>query len=403
VQAVAHAQSTDPFWGCGLLGKDIDPTNAVWKDLIVSMQKTNKLNKVPTWNWDIQPHSDEKVSPDFLFMPNIQCGGTNAGAGASYLDQSTALPEGAKMATIALGGNEPDQVGYCQNYTQATHGMPCDGYKMRDGQCTGADECYCAWDSKAGLCRYDVTGCGMWPVATSDSQCTGQPFPFWCAGKNKKICSAGQDPKECCSTACQKDMVSSFSKFFLSMAYKGYTYATTPIVAGDLAFVDELLQGAGCDQAAVKALKGADRLKRGCPTHSAFHFYTTGCPADPESAITGFVDRVAQAKTLNAKYGLAGSIVNELGSLKGTDTQCSDNQIAAMMGKLFEHLAGAGSGVVSQMTWFSEQEVGGTFDLRLIRDGKLTAQGEQYKNSCLSWAQHVGVNADDTESDQLVV
>merc|ERR1712048_206763 len=116
-------------------------------------------------------------------------------------------------------------------------------------------------------------------------------------------------------------MLSAFSQFFVDMAYKGYTYATTPIVAGDLTFTDEMLAGAGCDHADVKSLKGADRLKRGCPTHSAFHFYTTGCPADPESAVTTFADRVTQAKAMNTKYGLAGTIVNELGSLMGKDKE----------------------------------------------------------------------------------
>ena len=105
------AQALEPFWGCGLLGKDIDPTNPTWQSLIADLKKTNHLNKVATWNWDVKPQSDEHLSNDFLFFPNVQCAGTSAGAGASYLEQSTALKDGAQMGALALGGNEPDQVG----------------------------------------------------------------------------------------------------------------------------------------------------------------------------------------------------------------------------------------------------------------------------------------------------
>jgi len=309
------------------------------------------------------------------------------------------------MGALALGGNEPDQVGYCQNYTHPhTSGLPCDGFKMRDQQCTGTNECYCQWDSQSGLCLYDVTGCGMWPVGSSDSDCKGDPFPFWCFGKGKKECAPGQDPSQCCSTPCHSGMLSAFSQFFVDMAYKGYTYATTPIVASDLTFTQQMLEEAGCGSDAVKALKGKDRLKRGCPTHSAFHFYSTGCPTNPETAVQGFVDHVALAKELNAKYALAGTIVNELGSLKGTDTTCTDDQIAAMMGKMFEHLeTDAGKGVVSQMVWFNEKEIGGTFDLRLIKNGALSKLGDSYQTACSAWAQKNGVDLGKTSAENEYV
>merc|ERR1712151_193469 len=148
---------------------------------------------------------------------------------------------------------------------------------------------------------------------------------------------------------------------------------------------------------------GPDRLKRGCPTHSAFHFYSTGCPTNPEQAVSGFADHVQVAQALNAKYGLQGTIVNELGSLKGTDSACTDDQIAAMIGKLFEHLKTT-PGVVSQMIWFNEDQTGGTFDLRLIKDGQLSKLGEAYKGACTSWAQQNGVNIDNNAAaNQLVV
>merc|ERR1712107_259498 len=61
-----------------------------------------------------------------------------------------------------------------------------------------------------------------------------------------------------------------------------------------------------------------------------------------------------------------------------------------MMGKLFDHLTTDGKGVVSQMTWFNQNGVGGTFDLRLIKDGKLSALGEKYKTVCQTWSQANG-------------
>lgn len=189
-----------------------------------------------------------------------------------------------------------------------------------------------------------------------------------------------------------------FSQFYVEMAYKGYTHATTPIVASDLSFTEQLLEEAGCNDPVVMALQGKERLRRGCPTHSAFHFYTTGCPTDPEASVQGFVDHVKASKAMNAKFALEGTIVNELGSLKSHDTSCTDEQIAAMMGKLFEHLQTSdGTGVVSQMIWFNENQTGGTFDLRLVKDGKLSKLGEAYKTACQSWAQHHGVGSLDED------
>merc|ERR1719265_1777976 len=142
-------------------------------------------------------------------------------------------------------------------------------------------------------------------------------------------------------------MAKAFSQFFKAMAIKGYTYATTPIVANDLTFVKQLMDEAGCGTEDVKKLKGQARLKAGCPTHSAFHFYSIGCPKDPESAAQGFRTKVTMAKDLNTEYALEGTIVNELGALKGSDTQCTDDEIAAMINKLFDYLK-ANQGVVSQ-------------------------------------------------------
>jgi len=312
------------------------------------------------------------------------------------LNQNATLPNGVATATMALGGNEPDQVGFCQNYTHSDH-EECNGFKMRDGQCTGKAECRCTnWSAEHG-CLYEVTGAGMWPIATApEFGCTGQPFPFWCFGKGKKLCGANEDSKHCCSTNCRAGMQSAFKNFYMGMADKGYTYATTPIAASDLTFVQEMMEAQGCASDEMKKSKGQERLKQGCPTHSAFHFYSVGCPKDPDSVVKGLFDaRVHLAKKINAKFGLEGTIVNELGSLKNTDTDCKDEEIALMMSKMFEFLQSEeGRGVVSQMVWFNEDQTGGTFDLRLVKDGKLSMLGETYKTACTNWAQDNGIVAE---------
>ena len=81
-----------------------------------------------------------------------------------------------------------------------------------------------------------------------------------------------------------------------------------------------------------------------------------------------------------------GTIVNELGALKGNDKTCDDATIAALIKAIFDYLSSdEGKGVVTEMIWFNQDQVGGTFDLRLIRDNQITPMGQQYLDSCKSW------------------
>lgn len=393
--AVVASPTSAPFWGCGLVGKDVDPTDGVWKrDIIDPLRASNRGNPIPVWNWAAYPQADDKYSEDFLFFPNMQCAGTNKIQSDSFFEPTTR--EGWQFAPLALGGNEPDQMGFCQQYKpdKPVHKITdCNSYNMRsgDGACS---DCDCL-SMGGGGCVYNVTGCGMWPQQ-GDSCATTSPFPFECFGAQKcledKACPVppGVSPADArvCTSMCQDSMKDAFKDFYRQMAAKGYGYASTPIVASDLTFLQELLERAKCDAVDVKRLSGVEKLKQGCPTHSAFHFYSTGCPTDPDAAIEGFKEKVRAAKAINDQFGLEGTIVNELGSLKTkNDEACKLQTIATMMEHLFSFLeTDEAKGVVKQMVWFNQDSVGGTFDLRLVSDGKITSLGTAYLNACKGWA-----------------
>lgn len=379
----------DPFWGCGLVG-DIRPGVAVWDSLIKDLQATSHAGLVATWNWDVLPQQGQAYNDHFLFFPDAQCGGTSSGAATAFpvYTGQTLSPGGPRLANLALGGNEPDQVGYCQVYNSPGYPMThCDGYKMRAND-PACGDCKCLdWKPSTG-CTYDVTGCGMWPIG--DASCKAalspdmkEPFPFDCFGSKSS--------PALCPAPCKDAVLSNFKQFYKDLAAKGYQYASTPIVASDVQFNRDLLKAAGCDSSALGV--GQARLAQGCPTHSAFHFYSAGCPslADPSASIQDFKAKVQASKRLNADFHLQGTIVNELGSLKGADPTCPPENMSAMMRELFEYLkSDDGKGVVSQMVWFNQKEVGGTYDLRLVGDGDvLTDLGKTYSAVCQDWAKAV--------------
>jgi len=393
-----------PFWGCGLVGKDIDPSKPVWRDLAGALKATNAFGKVSTWNWDTAPQHDEKLSSDFLFFPESQCGAISKGQEKGFPQPGDALVGDSTVASMALGANEPDQPGFCQTYGPLP-GSPgpltnCDSEKMRAGQCPPPpNDCTCFDWNTLHYCKYNVTGCGMWPVGAQGECSSGgtAPFPYQCFGEHKSICAEGPGG-DCCEAKCRDAAARNFNDFYHEMGNRGYTYATAPLVASDLSFSRDIMGAAGCDAPEVKLATGGERLRKGCPTHSAFHFYSTGCP-EPGASIQGFKDKVQTAKRLNSDFNLAGTVVNELGSLDSLDPAgqpCAPERISGMMSDLFEHLqTEEGRGVVSQMVWFNQDKTGGTFDLRLVNDDTqmLTPLGEQYQQSCLKWAASNGVRA----------
>jgi len=399
-----------------LLGH-VDSKNNAWKTMINELKKTNSDEVVPTWNWSPEPTVNDGVTKDFMFFPNSQC------ASISPFDESlpkydTDLLNSARMAPLLLASNEPDQPGMCQ-FCKAGTGDDCKkcwSYNNRTTPClvncaqplknsaewpgNGGDEPY----------KYDVTGCGMWPLTQSackNNQTEKSPFPFECFGKwafppgGPNPATQNEHPlhwdntSESCSDDCKNAVISDFKNFYKGAKDKGYSYASTPLVASDLKFIDDLMKQAGCAEPKTTSLKGKERLEQGCPTHSGFHFYTDGCPRDghtEEQLLQGFIKNVETSRKLNIKYNLDGTIVNEVGSLIPLDNPvatCDPKDMASMMAGMFSYLEGDGSGVVSQMIWFNQDHVGGTYDLRLVDENtdKNTILGNQYIKSCQSWAK----------------
>ena len=288
------------------------------------------------------------------------------------------------MGNLALGANEPDMKGQCL----VGDSFGCDSFQFRDGTFSSGG-CKCSLVSGVGEDNgnsYNVSGCGMWPVACRDGISPPQltPFPFQCFGANKKI---QEEPSATsCPPQCQQALEDDFNTFYSKLAASGFEYGSTPIIATDLEFLEDILGTTQCAGSPEK--QGKDRLQMGCPTHSAFHFYSTGCKGDPETLIDDFKHKVRKCKEINKKYNLVGTIVNEIGVLKDSkDATCSSEEIAVVMKAIFEYLmTEEGRGVVTEMIWFNQSPVGGTFDLRLIADGKITAAGAQYLQSCAQWA-----------------
>merc|ERR1712107_633025 len=220
----------------------------------------------------LDPTKGQTLSDDFLFTPEIQCGAIQDGQGKEFPTYVPGTTAGnAELAPVALAANEPDQKAYCQEYTNGDNAdiTRCSGEDMQNGKCTGPNECKClSWTPEKG-CIYDVTGCGMWPVENSGCD-PKHSFPYKCFGKNA-------DPA-LCSADCKQGTKVAFQDFYKTMGTLGYTSASAPLVASDLKFVDELMEEAGCNNPDVMATEGAARLNSGCPTHSAFHFYSMGCP-----------------------------------------------------------------------------------------------------------------------------
>ena len=292
------------------------------------------------------------------------------------------------MAPLALGGNEPDQVGFCQVFADGKpHPLSdCDGFQMR---ADGCKEHPCAFVGN----NADVTGCGMWTLSNAGcSAGVNSPLPFQCFGATAKPCSA-QPTGDCCPADCKVSTAETFKQFYVDLAKQGYTYASAPLVASDPQFSDDLMSAAGCDRDDVKSTTGQARLLKGCPTHSAFHFYSLGCPDPTNPNIEDFKRKVSLSKNLNDKFSLDGTIVNELGSLTApAQPTCPPENIANMMGELFHHIEDEGKGVVSQMVWFNQDSVGGTYDLRLVNEQGVTPLGTKYMEVCQDWARQNGVS-----------
>lgn len=380
----------------------MDAKNDAWKEIVTSLKNSNGTGLVSTWNWGPKPVATDGVTEDFLYFPNDQCAtvkDTNAIQPFNF-----SLPSDVKTAPLALAANEPDIPAWCQKSKPGMTQPECWSYGNRTGSC---DLTKCAEVPPGGEYppKFEVTGCGMWPLQTAACTKAGHsPFPFECFGEFA-FPEGGHNPAQekghdkplkydgnsvACSEGCKAEMVANFQNFYKNMESKGYTFASAPLVATDLTFTTDLLDAAKCGEPDVKKLTGKDRLFRGCPTHSAFHFYTDGCaesnsPEALEKSIEGFKQKVKASRGINEKYELEGTIVNEVGALTKPD-EPTCQFLPEMMETIFDYLRHEGKGVVSQMMWFNENKTGGTYDLRLVgEDGKMTPLGTQYLKSCDDW------------------
>ena len=235
-----------------------------------------------------------KLSSDFVFRPNLQCAAIDGNQHAdTFKKPGVVLDSRAIMGTVALGSNEPDIPGLCLGDSN------CDSFGFRSKTQECLTNCKPASDY-----TYPVTGCGFWPIVSPQCQATdlqNQAFPFQCFGDtnfsakgSKQICGASGPGPDCCTSECRDSMNQNFYQYYLDLAKAGFEYASTPIIAADTVFLTDLLGATSCAQN--PTLKGADRLKMGCPTHSAFHFYSSGCPSDLEKDIADFKNKVQACK-----------------------------------------------------------------------------------------------------------
>jgi len=361
--------------GCGVVtssNQHVDPAGPGFTQLIEKLSKINPRGLVPLWNWDVSLGNkglSSATADKLLFLPNKQCGGTFDPADDYPVAKTT--ENGIKIGELALGANEPDMDGYCMNGPNGT--MPCSGTlfaqssplcsycKALNPQCSGKS------------CIYEVTGCGMWPMDDCGDK---NPTPWHCFGP--------QSDSTRCTDECKKKKVEQFKNFYIGLQQKGYSQASTPLLARNFEFVDELLEQAGCENASSEA--GAKRLSLGCPTHLAFHHYAEGCPnaANLSDALKAFRTKIQVAKKTKAKFHLDNLILNELGVLKkkGEDS-CATEDIATFLTECFKIVKE--EGVFDQVTWFDQNKAGGTFDLSLVKGDQLSTLGQAYVAACQDW------------------
>jgi len=412
-----NATSSQPFWGCGLLGKlpGISSAGTMTGDIarmVEGLKKTSPYNKVHFWNWNLAPMnpkdgSMEYLTKDFLFMPEqwgvetVNDDWIRQANSVGFLDSEGGYSP-ATMADIFLGANEPDIYGSCMGSMMGACRAPCTTGEVLAGDCPTAHllqdqgsarpnskgHCDCWSDSHA-------TGCGYWPVPGVDHP---QPLP-----------TCWDNPQ------CIEVQMAKWRGTAKILAGKGYKYATTPLVAVNMEYIRKFLH---------KACDTCHELSCGCPTHIGWHFYANDClSGGKEKGYSDFKRKLAANVQIMEEFPfIQGSIVNEVGMLNCAmdtpDAICEPNGpdqkypamgqpnhdcpstaelpngFASFIEDLMEMVAEAktsdGRRAVTAFTWFNQDMAGGTYNLRLFNDdGTLNAAGEAYIKSCQAWASEV--------------
>lgn len=190
---------------------------------------------------------------------------------------------------------------------------------------------------------------------------------------------------------------------------KGYRFLSTPLVAWNMDWLRSFVQHA-CD--------GCSDVSCGCPTHLGWHFYGNDCRPISAGGYDDFQRKLDASKDLMEEFPhLKGAIVNEVGMLNCEGDDCQypadlqpghtcpatdemPNGLASFVETLLDMSSKAvtsdGRHVVKGLSWFNEDSVGGTYDIRITDDsGNLNSIGEAYIRGCQSWAASTGLLAKD--------
>jgi hypothetical protein len=408
------AFAEQPFWGCGLLGDlssgihNDGSTSPVMQAFIDELKSTNKYNnKVSYWNWNYAPQnndggSHQYLTKDFVFMPELWGVGAaedkyvRTANQADYLD-SQGITSPSQMADIFLGSNEPDIRGSCMGDMMGSCTAACTPAEVGAGNCpeahynrpqgsakaNAAGHCNCWQDSKA-------TGAGFWDVPG-----VSQPQPLPTCWKNPQ---------------CVSVVMSAWKQTAATVVAKGYKYLTAPLVAVSMDWMRSFI---------VQACTGCSDISCGCPSHIGWHFYANDCQPD-KGGYVNFQLKLNKTVELMEEFPhLQGAIVNEVGMLNCAmdtpdaicipnsprqkypamsqpnhacpSTQVLPNGLATFIEKLLQMVGQAvtsdGRRAVVSFSWFNEDMIGGTYNLRLFSDdGTLNEAGQSYAKACKAWA-----------------
>eukprot|EP00928_Gymnodinium_smaydae_P004347 TRINITY_DN1148_c0_g3_i1.p1 TRINITY_DN1148_c0_g3~~TRINITY_DN1148_c0_g3_i1.p1 ORF type:complete len:447 (-),score=42.73 TRINITY_DN1148_c0_g3_i1:181-1521(-) len=415
VAVSANVSADVPHWGCGLLGwiPGISPDGIATpetQNLIDALRTSSDFGKVHFWNWNLAPMANadsgqpEYLTKDFLFIPEqwgvdkVNDQYVREANTANFLDSEGHVSP-ATMADIFLGANEPDMVGSCMGDMMGAcvgsckqgepggcpvahlHGPPGSGKPNAEGHCD------CWTDSHA-------TGAGFWPVGGSD--CPGdQPLP-----------NAYKD-----SPSCMSSITGTWRETTNIVMAKGYKYTSTPLFAYNMDYMRAYIE---------VACQSCKEVSCGCPSHVAWHFYASDCRPQALGGYADFQNKLSKTAALMEEYPfLLGAVINEVGMLNcyqdGPDGRCIPNGpdqkypaksypnrdcpstdelpngLATFLENIMDMAMKAktsdGRPVVAAFSWFNEDSVGGTYNLRLFDDaGKVNKLGETYMNKCREWS-----------------
>lgn len=343
------------------------------------------------------------LTKDFIFMPEqwgvgVVHNSDLVQAGQQGFPDTSGGHSYAQMADILLGANEPDNIGSCEG-TQGFCSAPCVDDEVQAGECpiakkgmaepyaNAAGHCDC-WTSSS------ATSVGYW----SFHDCYDpQPLPGLWKG------STAPDK------VCQKSVMDAWKVTADVASKKGYKYLSTPLIAGDMDWLESFITAA-CEK--------CSDVSCGCPSHVAWHFYATDCRPEELGGYKDFDSKLQRTAELMMKFPhLKGAIVNEIGMLNcvfDENNMCIANGpnqkypadkfpghtcphegelpngmagfLETIVQKASEKKTSDGRPVVKGISWFNQNQVGQTYDLRMLNDdGTVNEVGKSYMAACSKW------------------